>query len=41
MLSEYDPWIVQLVKRVDIFNGLTPHDVHRIFTKGITQIVTR
>ena len=41
MLSENDPWIVQLVKRVDIFNGLTPHDVHRIFAKGFTQIVPR
>ena len=41
MLAPDDNWFVELVKHVDIFKGLTPHDVQRIFGKGVTHIARK
>ena len=36
-----DPRLVELTKRVELFNGLDPHDVEKIFAKGLTKIVPK
>lgn len=36
-----DPRLQMMVDKVDIFNGLTTHDVHCIFAKGMTHIVRK
>ena len=36
-----DPRLRQLVERVDIFRGLTPDDVFKIYTKGATMQVQK
>ena len=41
MMMPDDPWFVELVKRVDIFKGLSPHDVHRIYSKGVTHMANK
>lgn len=41
MMSPDDPWFVQLVNHVDIFKGLSPHDVHKIFSKGMTHLTSK
>lgn len=39
--GQVDPKFVQLAERVDIFKGLRPGDVQKIFSKGMTQSVNK
>ena len=38
-MDENDPLLRELVKRVDIFQGLNPADVGKIFSRGMTMNV--
>lgn len=41
MSSPSDPRYAKLAKAVDIFNGLSPEDVGKIFTHGVTMNVQK
>lgn len=36
-----DPRLEQMVKTIDIFNGLNPGDVYRIYAKGMTHMARK
>jgi CRP-like cAMP-binding protein len=36
-----DPKLIELTKRVELFKGLDPHDVGKIFAKGLTKLVPK
>lgn len=41
MMQPDDPRLEQMVKTVDIFHGLTPGDVYRIYAKGMTHMAMK
>jgi CRP-like cAMP-binding protein len=41
MMQPDDPRLEQMVKQIDIFNGLSPGDVYRIYAKGMTHMAMK
>ena len=41
MMQPDDPRLEQMVKTIDIFNGLNPGDVYRIYAKGMTHMALK
>lgn len=40
-MAENDPRLQMMVDQVEIFHGLTTHDVYRIFSKGMTHVAQK
>lgn len=41
MMQPDDPRLEQMVKTIDIFHGLNPGDVYRIYAKGMTHMAMK